>query len=261
MTGRNMTPKINREDAIREWDRRQAGGARIDNGPAYPQLEQLEQQAQQGRWGTMSYAQGGTGAYTRYAPTQPSSLGQHFQSPPAAVVVDTHEKSNTGLRDAAMSSVRAAAGIGGQGGGGRYDANVPAPPQPAYAAGSSSGRYGTGAVTGQTMSTYQQSPQQQLPSFDSYDHRDGIGTLYAPMQPNTYVAYSSGPQSPPSQGQQATASPQVGQRSQSFYGSAVVSAGASNSLSNFSVVPGQQQLQASNKDSRRMSGMDIWPTR
>ncbi|KAG8890425.1 dual specificity protein kinase yak1 [Tulasnella sp. 332] len=250
MTGRNMTPKLNREDPLREWERRQADGGRMANGPAYPQLEHLEQQAQQGRWaGSMSgYPQQGAqaSAYTRYAPTQPSSLAQQFQSPPAAVVIDTQDKSNSALRDVAMSSVRAAAGVGQLGSSGRYDlsqnANAPAPPQPTYAAGSSSGRY---AASGGSQ-PYQTPQQQQAPSFDSFDHRDGLATLYAPMQPNSYSGYGGGGSQ-----SQVPSSPQTAQRGQSFYGSAVVSAGGANNFS-----PPVQQGPASTKDSRRPSGMD-----
>ncbi|KAG9000403.1 dual specificity protein kinase yak1 [Tulasnella sp. JGI-2019a] len=252
MTGRNMTPKLNREDAMREWERRQAGGGRLENGPAYQQLEHLEQQAQQGRWAGAYPQQGSTAGAYRYAPVQPSSLAQQFQSPPAAVVIDSQDKSNSALRDVAMSSVRAAAGVGQLGSSGRYDitqnANAPAPPQPAYAAGSSSGRYAASG-TGQPYQAPQQPQQQQPPSFDSFDHRDGLGTMYAPMQPNSYAGYSGGSQS------QGPSSPQSAQRGQpqSFYGSAVVSSGGANNFSS----PAQQG-QPSTKDSRRQSGMDVW---
>ncbi|KAG8906714.1 dual specificity protein kinase yak1 [Tulasnella sp. 403] len=260
--GRNtLTPVINREDAMREWERRQAGGGKVGGGPAYPHLEYLQQQVEMdpmgaigGRWGSMGH--GGVGTH-RYAPTQPSSL--QFQSPPAAVVVDNQDKS-ANLREAAISSARTAAGLGGGAVSGRYDhvgnANVPAPPQPAYSTGNPMMRYGTtGNGTGSTSYGTQQ-PQPVPPSYDSYDHRDGLATMYVPMQPNQYGNFPSNA----AQGQGTNHTPTslgaqgVPAAAPSFYSAGVVAAGGPQTFGNQQ----QQQQSQQSKDARRLSGMDMW---
>ncbi|KAI6026322.1 kinase-like protein, partial [Pisolithus microcarpus] len=153
--GRNaLTPVLNRDDAMREWERRQAG-----KPPAqapYPQLEYLHQQAELavagGAW------HGGAGA--RYGAAQPSKLSQS--------------------RDAIMSNVRSAARVEATAGAvpssGTYNsaAMVTSPTQP-YP--------GTATVGG---------GRYQGPSFDGLGGRTDIGTLYVPMQPEQYQSYAGG---------------------------------------------------------------------
>ncbi len=253
--GRNtLTPVINREDPVREWERRQAAGRAGAAGPAFPQLEYLQQQVEMdgsaNRWAAMNQ---------RYAPVQPSSL--QFQSPPAAVVVDTQDRGAT-IRDAALSSARAAAGLTGTGSSsGRYDhprnsANVPAPPQPAYSTASPMApRYNNGGSNGGNSAyppTQSQGQTQPPPaSYDAFDQRDGIGTLYMPMQPNSYSNYPSTSAPPPN-----SSTPQG---ANSLYGSGVVASGGPPPTNAFMAPASaaQQQQAAFAKDGRRLSGMDV----
>ncbi|KAG8923553.1 dual specificity protein kinase yak1, partial [Tulasnella sp. 408] len=278
--GRNMTPVLNREDAIREWERRQAGGGNLGPGPAYPQLEYLQQQVEQldkggGRWDGAAYRAGG-GATHRYAPAQPSSL--QFQAPAAAVVVDSQDK-NSGLRESAMSSARTAAGLPN-----RFEPlqpGAPAPPQPAYSGQTHMVRYGGGPnpPTSYTSQQAQQPPPSQQPpqptsaTFDSFDHRDGLATLYAPMQPNQYgggayagqnsaqsaAGASSGAGGP---GSVAGAGAAHSQGTPSFYNTGVMAAGGPGASygqqQQQQQQPQQPQQGGTAKDGRRMSGMDVW---
>lgn len=271
--GRNMTPVLNREDAIREWERRQAGGGNLGPGPAYPQLEYLQQQVEQldkggGRWDGATYRAGATAAH-RYAPAQPSSL--QFQAPAAAVVVDSQDK-NSGLRESAMSSARTAAGLSN-----RFEPlqpGAPAPPQPAYSGQTHMVRYGGGPnpPTSYTSQQAQQPPGSQQPppppaaTFDSFDHRDGLATLYAPMQPNQYggAAYA-GQNSAQSVAASSAGGPGSAtggsQGTPSFYNTGVMAAGGpgvSYGQPQQQQQPQQPQQGGTAKDGRRMSGMDVW---
>ncbi|KAG8918549.1 dual specificity protein kinase yak1 [Tulasnella sp. 417] len=231
--GRNMTPVLNRDDAMREWERRRAGGGDLGPGPAYPQLEYLQQQVERldgsgGRWDGATYRAGGSTAH-RYAPAQPSSL--QFQAPPAAVVVDSQDK-NAGLRESAMSSARSAAGLSN-----RFDPlqpGAPAPPQPAYSGQTHMVRYGGGPNPPPTSYTSQQAqqapPSQQPPqapaSFDAFDHRDGLGTLYAPMQPNQFGSAAAAYAGQNSAQSGSTGGPgAASQGTPSFYNTGVMAAG------------------------------------
>ncbi len=181
-----LTPILNREEAIREWERRRAGHA--PPASSYPQLEYLQQQAEltSGNWTGPS-----TNHPRRYAPHQPSSL--QFQSPPSAVVSDSSRhlmEKNTGpLRDITLSSSRTTAA------GDSYEPNsqhhtLPNAPPQVYNTNSVPNRYATNS------SSYT-SPQTQNAAYDSYDHRDGMGTLYAPLQPNVLSSQAQ-QQLPPS---------------------------------------------------------------
>lgn len=271
--GRNMTPVLNREDAIREWERRQAGGGNLGPGPAYAQLEYLQQQVEQldkpgGRWDAATYRSGGSTAH-RYAPAQPSSL--QFQAPAAAVVVDSQDK-NPGLRESAMSSARTAAGLPN-----RFDPlqpGAPAPPQPAYSGQTHMVRYGGGANPPTSYSAQQAQQQQQQPpgsqqppqapasTFDAFDHRDALGTLYTPLQPNQYGGAYAGQNS----AQSASSGGPGSQAAPSFYNTGVMAAGGPGASAAYAQQQQQQQQQqpqqpqqgGTTKDGRRMSGMDVW---
>ncbi|KAI0000518.1 kinase-like domain-containing protein [Russula vinacea] len=98
ISGRNaLTPVLNRDDAIKEWERRQSGKAPATQ--PYPQLEYLQQQAElAAASGITSWQQ----PATRYQPAQSSGLAHQYH-PPTAIVVDDDR------RDAIMSNVRATA--------------------------------------------------------------------------------------------------------------------------------------------------------
>lgn len=105
--GRNaLTPVLNRDDAMREWERRQQGG-KTAQVPAYPQLEYLQQQAEMAitsgaamggnTWATIGPAVGAAlglhpaahgglalnHAGHRYPPPQPSKLSHSYHPPQA----------------------------------------------------------------------------------------------------------------------------------------------------------------------------------
>ncbi|KAG1715757.1 hypothetical protein ID866_1425 [Astraeus odoratus] len=250
--GRNaLTPVLNRDDAMREWERRQAG-----KPPAqapYPQLEYLQQQAELAAAGGGWH--GGTGP--RYGATQPSKLSQSFQPHQPTIVVDDDSR-----RDAVMSSVRSAA---------RGEANTTAvtnsgaynpaamvtSPTQAYAGGTGGGRYQPAYASQQASNS----------SFDGLSARTDIGTLYVPMQPEQYQSYAAG--GVPAGAGSSTSRPaaQANHQASSFYGPGVASAVQSsaaaqqvqqrNPFSNASD-GGPPQGQMSTKDARRLSGMDIW---
>ncbi|KAF9520300.1 hypothetical protein BS47DRAFT_1287370 [Hydnum rufescens UP504] len=166
-----LTPVLNREEAIKEWERRQSGQRQPP--PAYPQLEYLQQQADS--WNGSSHS-----TARRYAPHPPSSL-QHFQSPASAITVDSnvtkhHDKSvSGGLRDVTMSASRPTAGGYDQSASHHHATLPPAPPQAYTTNSNAASRYAP-------PPPFQQSPS-SVP-YDTFDHRDGMGTLYAPMQPS-----------------------------------------------------------------------------
>ncbi|KAG8740802.1 dual specificity protein kinase yak1 [Ceratobasidium sp. 414] len=77
-----LTPVLNREEAIKEWERRQTG--KRPHQP-YPQLEYLQQQAElSSTWPQQQQQQGGG--------QQPGRFGMSFNAPPPAVVHDIQDK-------------------------------------------------------------------------------------------------------------------------------------------------------------------------
>lgn len=242
--GRNaLTPVLHREDAIREWERRQSGKAAA--AVPYPQLEYLQQQAELaasslGGWTVPSTS-------NRYAPASSSGLSNSFQ-PSTAIAID-----DTDRRDTIMSNVRSAA-RGEQPS--MYTASAAAaissPPQ-AY---TGSNRYGSTAYNAQQVGS---SPS----PFDSLDRRTDIGTLYVPMQPDQYQTYG---QTSPSHTQQQhnVSAPHHAPSSsasgvQGYYASApgLVPTGSSNGQRN--PFTGPAQTPPNVVDSRRTNGMDVWP--
>ena len=189
--GRNaLTPVLNRDDAIKEWERRQSGKAPATQ--PYPQLEFLQQQAELAATsGITSWQQ----PATRYQPAQSSGLAHQYH-PPSAIVVDDER------RDAIMSNVRATAQ-------GSFLANPISNPPAAYtgAATTAGSRFtvtypqqSAAGTQSQSQQHLQQSPQaaqqqaqqQQSPSspFDSLDRRPDMGGLYVPLQPDHYQTYT-----------------------------------------------------------------------
>lgn len=195
--GRNaLTPVLNRDDAIKEWERRQSGKATATQ--PYPQLEFLQQQAElAAASGITSWQQ----PSTRYQPAQSSGLAHQYH-PPSAIVVDDER------RDAIMSNVRATAQ------GQSFLANPISNPPAAYtgAAATAGSRFtvaypqqpaaGTQSQSQQhppqppqpAQQPQQQQPQQQQQSpsspFDSLDRRPDLAGLFVPLQPDHYPTYT-----------------------------------------------------------------------
>ena len=261
ISGRNaLTPVLNRDDAIKEWERRQSGKAAA--AQPYPQLEYLQQQAELvAASGIASWQQ----PATRYQPTQSSGLAHQYH-PPAAIVVDGER------RDAIMSNVRATA----QGqtymssstisnppaaytgasttAGSRF--TVTYPPQPPAASQSQSQQH--------AQPSQQQQQQQQSPTspFDSLDRRPDMGGLFVPLQPDHYQPYT-GASVAGARGPATSSQPAV---QPSFYDPAVAQqANAAPQRNPFSgdtsssggSAPGSGG--ANTTKDRRGSGMEFWP--
>lgn len=235
IAGRNaLTPVLNRDDAMREWERRQAG--KPSAAQPYPQLEYLQQQAELAAANGMS----GWGASTRYPPP-PSKLSHSYQ--PTIIVDDDR-------REAVMSNVRTAARSETGASGYNPNAMVTSPTQ-AYAGNTA----GTGARYPAAFPSQQQAPN---PPFDPLTQRTDIGALYVPMQPEQYQPYGGGGAA---QGPGMSSSRQAPQTSQpgpqSFYGPSVASAVQAPPAAQrnpFNASDASQQP----KEARRLSGMDIW---
>ena len=292
--GRNaLTPVLNRDDAMREWERRQAG--KPPAAQPYPQLEYLQQQAELaaagglGGWSAGSGGGGGAGtggtggAAGRYQ-APPSKLSHSYQ--PTIIVDDVSR------REAVMSNVRSAArGDAGPSTGYNPSAMVTSPAQ-TYATGLGGGAAGGGGATsgagagggpgtttagGGSGTRYPASYAQQQASnspFDALGQRTDIGTLYVPLQPDQYQSYG-GPTTTGggvgvgvgvgiggvrAQGVNAASATQGG--APSFYGPSVAGAQGRNPF-----VGGAGAAEAgaassgqgmSTKEARRLSGMDIW---
>ncbi|KAL6300442.1 kinase-like domain-containing protein [Sparassis latifolia] len=237
-----LTPVLKRDDAIREWERRQSGKAAA--AQPYPQLEFLQQQAElAAAQGLTNWGQTGT---SRSYHHQPTSNLAHSYHPSTSMVVDEDR------RDAILSNVRSAARAEPPANMFSSNSNViPTPPQ-AYSSNSttSGNRY---------AATYTQPQQTPTSPFDSLDRRTDIGTLYVPMQPDQYGSYSN-------QAAASAVARQVAPPAQavppSFYGAGVVPAGMAtnqqrNPFSTADTLP-TSQGQVSSKESRRKSGMDLW---
>ena len=260
IAGRNaLTPVLNRDDAMREWERRQAGKATA--AQPYPQLEYLQQQAELAAAGglTWSSASGGTVAASGSGPSAGATGTGRYQAPPSklshsyqpTIIVDDESR-----REAVMSNVRSAArGDAGPSTGYNPSAMVTSPAQ-TYAtglggsggtvSGATGASAGTGAVVGSgptggatSATRYPASYAAQQPNaaFEAIGQRTDIGSLYAPLQPDQFASYG------PGAGPSVRQVPAQGQ-GPSFY------AGQRNPFA------GEQGQQA--KDTRRMSGMDIW---
>ena len=244
IAGRNaLTPVLNRDDAMREWERRQAG--KPPAAQPYPQLEFLQQQAElAAASGLTNWSQPTTSG--RYQP--PTSKLSHSYAP---TIVIEDDRQNT-----VMSSVRSAARADGPATTYSSSATITSPPQ-AYASNSTtSNRYG---------SNY---PQQQTPTspFDSLDRRTDIGNMFVPMQPDPYQSYgnpASASTTHPQQGQPRNIAPPQQVAAPSFYGPGVASVVSQGQSSNgqqrnpFSATNNPQQGQMG--EGSRTGGMDVWP--
>ncbi|KAH8108905.1 hypothetical protein DFH11DRAFT_1881573 [Phellopilus nigrolimitatus] len=155
ISGRNaLTPVLNRDDTMQEWERRQAGKAAASQ--PYRQLEYVQQQAELAAAGLATWNQPRTAH--RY-PAQPSSLFQSYH-PTANVVVDDPSE--------------------------RWEVVLSNPLKPtasAYAGNLAPG----GARYGRSCAQQQQQQQQPASSFDAIDrgHAD-IANIYFSMQRDQY---------------------------------------------------------------------------
>ncbi|KAF8482645.1 kinase-like domain-containing protein [Russula ochroleuca] len=236
ISGRNaLTPVLNRDDAIKEWERRQSGKAAVTQ--PYPQLEYLQQQAE------LAAASGITNwqqPATRYQPAQSSGLAHQYH-PATAIVVDDER------RDAIMSNVRATAQ--GQG----FISNPISNPPAAYT--------GAAATAG---SRFTQQQQQQSPAspFDSLDRRPDLGGLFVPLQPDHYPTYTGNSVA----GGRSVVGPPAQAVPPSFYDTAVAQqtnaaqqrnpfSGDTSSAGNGAPASGSTNVA---KD-RRGSGIEFWP--
>lgn len=218
--GRNaLTPVLNRDDAMREWERRQQGKPAA--AQPYPQLEYLQQQAELAAasglatWG---------GSHPRYPPP-PSKLSHSYQ--PTMIVED---ESGT-RRDPVISSMRTAANV------------LPTSTQ-TYANNST-------AATNRYPANYNQN--QQAPAFDTVERRTDMGNMYVPMQPDPYQSYNAGPPSSTVRHVNAVTQPAT-----SFYGPSAVPTGQINpsQARNQYLGEGMQTAGQGSKDVRR--NVDTW---
>ncbi|GLB37583.1 putative serine/Threonine protein kinases, catalytic domain [Lyophyllum shimeji] len=279
-----LTPVLNRDDAMQEWERRQAGKPAAPP-QSYPQIEYLQQQAElAAASGSLSWnTPGGSGGVpvnsARYPPP-PSKLAHSYH--PQTIMVDD----DNGRREVVMSNVRSAARgdgstAGGSGGGnsGMFGASgsgvISNPPQ-AYAsnATTSGNRYATTYPQAQQQHQAPPAPQQQQQAqggsgvsvpFDTLDRRSDMSNMYVPMQPDQYQPYSTSGAS----ARHVAVPPQA--VPPSFYGAGVVSTGPLQSTQQqqqqrnpFSVPEGLQPM-SSAKHPRTGGGgsgggsMDPWP--
>jgi len=227
--GRHLTPVINRDDAMKEWERRQTG--KHSHNPYQP-LEYLQQQAELlPTWNTASrgYIPASSGLY-------------HAQSGQSGASLESGTR--LGLRDV-MSSVRSAANAG-------VDAYNTTPTT----------RY-------PPPSTYQQQTQQPTSAgYESYEQRApsaDMASMYVPLQPSQAQSQIRqqprppvvAPSAPSPAGNQfygagavpagLATGPVQQQQQRGIYG---VPTGASPIIT-----PGQSTL---NGDGRGMNGMDVW---
>ena len=240
IAGRNtLTPILNRDDAMREWERRQAG--KVAAAQPYPQLEYLQQQAEMAATSGMS---NWATSHSRY-PAAPSKLSHAYQ--PQTVLAD-EDNNNHARRDAVMSNVRAAARNDGAGGVYSTSNIISSPPQ-AYTSNTT--------TSGNRYPANYNNQGQVASTFDSIDRRTDIGNIYVPIQPDQYQGYAVGPPlssarhvAPPAQ----TVAP-------SFHGTQVIPSGQLSSTQQrnpFQIVDGSQQQAVGSKDTRRGNG-DVWP--
>ena len=173
--GRNaLTPVLKRDDAIREWERRQTG--KVVAAQPYPQLEYLHQQAELVASQGLSNWHPGPSSGNRYAgvggsgqPPPTSGLAHAYHIPPTnpPLVVDEDR------RDMVMSSVRNAARSDGPNT--VFGASSDAVTSPSQV-------YTSPTTTGNRYLSYPQSSQQSQTS-------SGISDMYVPMQPDHLMGY------------------------------------------------------------------------
>ena len=152
---RNLTPVMNRDDAIREWERRQQGHSKKSSlhTASYPQLEFLQEQAELAAVGGQNWTMPGQYGPAHAHRSQPSTSSHGYQMQPP-------------IGASPQRDYRA-----------RPIASEYEPPPPASA--SSSQLY---------LPTYPPPAATSNPPsaiFDAFDSRDStMGMMYTPLQPN-----------------------------------------------------------------------------
>ncbi|KAJ7680557.1 kinase-like domain-containing protein [Mycena polygramma] len=237
IAGRNaLTPVLNRDDAMREWERRQAGKPAA--AQPYPQLEYLQQQAE------LAAQAGGATNWARYQPP-PSKLAHAYH--PQTIGGEDRDEASV-RRDVVMSNVRSAAAGGRSDGGYSASAasNVISSPAQAYAsnATTSGNRYAATYSQAPPPSSQSQQQQQQSP-FDS-------SGMFAPMQPDQY------PYTPTTGGARGVAPP-AQSVPPSFYGPGSVASGPPPGRNPFSSGPDPAGAGSKDPVRRGSNGMDAWP--
>ncbi|KZV74456.1 kinase-like protein [Peniophora sp. CONT] len=252
--GRNaLTPVLNRDDAIREWERRQTQGhGKPPPGPAYQPLELLQQHAEHWQSGARAYA-----------PAQGSALAHAYAPPPPPPATAPASQQVRGdeeeRRDHILQNVRASARDGQQSFGAAAQNVISSPPQAytgrttGYSSGYSTGNGAAGVGAGGYASQYVPPPGAAAAAFGAQPgqvvSQPDLG-VYAPMQPDSSFGYRSA-----QQGQGG-----AGGGGQGFYPPAVQGAGSPQrnpfvqGAGSPTQVPG-----VSTKGERRGSGMDYWP--
>jgi len=230
--GRNaLTPVLKRDDAIREWERRQTG--KVVAAQPYPQLEYLHQQAELVASQGLANWHPGPGGGNRYVgvggsgqpPTSGLAHAYHIPTANPSLVVDDDR------RDVVMSSVRNAA---------RSDGPNTAFGASSDAVTSPSQVYSTTTTTGNRYPTYPQSSQQSQTSSD-------ISNLYVPMQPDQFVGYQGS--SAQNQAANRIGGGGLGGGGQPPLPASFYPGGANSS----------GQVQGGIKDVRKQSNPDVWP--
>ncbi|KAJ7859717.1 kinase-like domain-containing protein [Mycena leptocephala] len=253
IAGRNaLTPVLNRDDAMREWERRQASGKPAAAQP-YPQLEYLQQQAE------LAAAAGPTN-WARYQPPPSKLAHAHTAYHPQTLGVgggsgQGEERDEASVRrDAVMSNVRSAAagGRGADGGYGSAASSVISSPAQAYSSNATTSGNRYAATYAQAPPPPPSSQQQSQSQFDG-------GPLFVPMQPEQYQSYNTNP--PPPGGVSARGvAPPAQSVPPSFYGPGVVAAGPPPVRNPFSAGPDPSGGAGSKDPVRRgTNGMDAWP--
>ncbi|KAL7281724.1 hypothetical protein ACG7TL_005042 [Trametes sanguinea] len=238
-----LTPVLKRDDALKEWERRQQGKAAA--AQPYPQLEYLQQQAElAAAQGLTSWGHAG-GSSGRYHP--PSNLAHSYQ--PNAMIVDEDR------RDVILSGARNAAHADPASNLFTTPSTniIPSPPQ-AYS--------GNSTTTGNRYAaTYsQQGGQAASAPFETVERRSDLSAMYVPLQPDQYGPYNSSSGGSQSQGGPRQVAPPQQAVPPSFYGAGVVPSGhpMGNNQQRNPFVGAEGQSQASAKEARRKSGMELW---
>lgn len=181
---RNLTPVLNRDEAIREWERRQQGGhskqSSLHNA-SYPQLEYLQEQAELATMGNQGWMMPGQYSGTGAGPSgasshrsKPSTGGQAYQMQPHIGVSPTN-----------TSGVGAGVGVG------EYRARAQPSDYDTLPSAAAAAAVGSGQSY---LPTYPPPAATSNPSsatFDGFDARDtSMGLMYTPLQPNQPGPYS-----------------------------------------------------------------------
>lgn len=172
---RNLTPVLNRDDAMREWERRQAGGhskqSSLHNA-SYPQLEYLQEQAELAATGGSGWMLPGPYGQVPALPSINAQIAYH--RPPG----HRHQNSASYQMQPHISLTPHSPTSAGH----RYDipSHPSVPNTPGYLP-----AFPPPAATGGP-------PGSGPAGFDLFDSRDpAMGMMYTPLQPNQ--AYQGSP--------------------------------------------------------------------